>query len=109
MLGDVGWQELLIVLVIIALLFGASRVADMGAALGKGVREFREGVKGTDEAAPEASLPVMNVSQAPTSGALPTATNALVDDIVRLTDLRDRGVLTDEQFEVAKAKLLETA
>ncbi|MEZ4553455.1 MAG: twin-arginine translocase TatA/TatE family subunit [Dehalococcoidia bacterium] len=41
MLGSLGWQELLIILVILALVFGASRVADMGGALGRGIREFR--------------------------------------------------------------------
>jgi sec-independent protein translocase protein TatA len=41
MIGDVGWQELLIILVILALVFGASRVADLGGALGRGIREFR--------------------------------------------------------------------
>ena len=41
MLGSFGWQELLIILVILALVFGASRVADLGGALGKGIREFR--------------------------------------------------------------------
>ncbi len=41
MFGTLGWQELLIVLVILALLFGASRVADLGGALGRGIREFR--------------------------------------------------------------------
>ena len=30
MFGSLGWQELLIVLVILALLFGASRVASLG-------------------------------------------------------------------------------
>lgn len=41
MFGSLGWQELLIVLVILALLFGASRVASLGGALGRGIREFR--------------------------------------------------------------------
>jgi sec-independent protein translocase protein TatA len=41
MFGTLGWQELLIILVILALLFGASRVADLGGALGRGIREFR--------------------------------------------------------------------
>ncbi len=49
MIGDLGWQELLIILVIIALLFGASRVADMGKALGRGVREFRDEARGGDD------------------------------------------------------------
>ena len=42
MIGSLGWQELLIILVILALLFGASRVASLGGALGKGIREFRK-------------------------------------------------------------------
>lgn len=41
MIGSLGWQELLIILVILALLFGASRVSDLGGALGRGIREFR--------------------------------------------------------------------
>ena len=49
MIGDVGWQELLIILVIIALLFGAQRVADMGKALGRGVRDFRSEATGSGQ------------------------------------------------------------
>jgi sec-independent protein translocase protein TatA len=50
MFGSLGWQELLIVLVILALVFGASRVADLGGALGRGIREFRsEAGKGEDD------------------------------------------------------------
>lgn len=41
MLGSLGWQELLILLVILALLFGASRVGALGGAVGRGIREFR--------------------------------------------------------------------
>jgi sec-independent protein translocase protein TatA len=41
MLGSLGWEELLIILVILALLFGASRVAGLGGALGRGIRDFR--------------------------------------------------------------------
>jgi sec-independent protein translocase protein TatA len=49
MLGSLGWQELLIILAILALVFGASRVADLGGALGRGIREFRSEAKGSDE------------------------------------------------------------
>ena len=48
MIGGLGWQELLIILVILALLFGASRVADLGGALGRGIREFRTEAKSDD-------------------------------------------------------------
>lgn len=49
MIGSLGWQELLIILVILALLFGASRVASLGGALGKGIREFRSEARGSDD------------------------------------------------------------
>jgi sec-independent protein translocase protein TatA len=41
--------ELIIILVIVILLFGASRVADLGGALGKSIREFRTAVKDESE------------------------------------------------------------
>ncbi|MGE3962357.1 MAG: twin-arginine translocase TatA/TatE family subunit [Dehalococcoidia bacterium] len=49
MIGSLGWQELLIILVILALLFGASRVADLGGALGRGIREFRSEARGDED------------------------------------------------------------
>jgi len=49
MIGSLGWQELLIILVILALLFGASRVAGLGGALGKGIREFRREARGDED------------------------------------------------------------
>jgi len=56
MFGSLGWQELLIVLVILALVFGASRVADLGGALGKGIREFRHEARGDDEKKKDATV-----------------------------------------------------
>jgi sec-independent protein translocase protein TatA len=49
MIGSLGWQELLIILVILALIFGASRVSDLGGALGRGIREFRTEARRPDE------------------------------------------------------------
>lgn len=49
MIGSLGWQELLIILVILALLFGASRVAGLGGALGRGIREFRQEARGNED------------------------------------------------------------
>ncbi len=39
----IGVPELLIVLVIVLVIFGASRLTDIMGALGKGVAEFRKG------------------------------------------------------------------
>ncbi len=57
MIGSLGWQELLIILVILALLFGASRVAGLGGALGKGIREFRREARSEDEESSDDDAP----------------------------------------------------
>jgi sec-independent protein translocase protein TatA len=48
-----GPWELIIVLVIVVVIFGAGRIADIGGALGKSVREFRGAVKSPEEEAAE--------------------------------------------------------
>ena len=91
MIGDLGWQELLIILVIIALLFGAGRVADMGGALGRGIREFREGAKA--DLAPGDSSGALNTDAAETLRTLAT--------------LRDQHVLTEDEFQQKRQQLIE--
>ena len=49
MLGQIGAPELLLFLLIIVLLFGASRLRDVGGALGGAIRDFRSAVTGADE------------------------------------------------------------
>ena len=44
----IGLPELLIVLVIVLVIFGASRLTDIMSALGKGVGEFRKGTAEID-------------------------------------------------------------
>jgi len=49
MFGTLGPTELLIILAIIVVLFGASRLAGLGGALGRGIREFREEARTGDD------------------------------------------------------------
>ena len=51
-----GMQELIIILVIVVLLFGAKRIPEIMSGLGKGIREFRKAQKDDKEEAP-ASTP----------------------------------------------------
>ncbi len=48
-----GAPELLIVLVIVILIFGVGRIANIGGELGKGINAFRKGLKAEDEKKPE--------------------------------------------------------
>jgi sec-independent protein translocase protein TatA len=45
-LPSVGGMELMILLSIVLLFFGAKRIPDLARSLGKGAREFREGISG---------------------------------------------------------------
>jgi sec-independent protein translocase protein TatA len=44
-----AWWELLLILLVLLLVFGAKRLPEMGRSLGKGMREFKESVTGMDE------------------------------------------------------------
>ena len=44
-----GAPELLIVLVIVILIFGVGRIANIGGELGKGISAFRKGLKSDEE------------------------------------------------------------
>ena len=48
-MGEIGWPQLLIVLVIVLVIFGAKRLPEGARGLGSGVREFKDSVTGKDE------------------------------------------------------------
>ncbi len=48
-MGPVGWQEMILILVVLLLLFGAKRLPEMGRSLGRGMREFKESITGKDD------------------------------------------------------------
>ena len=50
MLGNLGMPEILLIMVIALLVFGAKRLPEIGSSLGKGIREFKKSMKEvTDE------------------------------------------------------------
>ena len=54
MLGRIGIPELIIILAIIILIFGANRLPEIGRGIGKGIRNFKEA---THEATEEPRKP----------------------------------------------------
>ena len=44
MFGNLGMSELLIILVIVLVFFGAKRIPELSASFGKGIREFKKNV-----------------------------------------------------------------
>ncbi len=47
--GPLGIPELLIILLVIMLIFGAKRLPEIGSSLGKGLRTFKSAVTGEDD------------------------------------------------------------
>ncbi len=43
-----GFQELLIILLIVIIIFGASKLPQLGKGLGEGIRNFKKGLKSDD-------------------------------------------------------------
>jgi sec-independent protein translocase protein TatA len=60
--------ELMILLIVLLLIFGAKRLPEMGRSLGKGMREFKDSVTGVEEA-------VSTTTPTPTSVELPPASS----------------------------------
>jgi len=51
--GNLGFSEILLILVVVLLLFGAKRLPEIGASFGKGIREFKRSISDTANAVSE--------------------------------------------------------
>lgn len=49
----IGFTELLVILLIAFFIFGAKRLPELGAGLGKAIRSFNRGIKGEEEKTPD--------------------------------------------------------
>lgn len=60
---DIGVPELIIIALIVLLVFGPGKAADLGSALGKGIREFRKATRDGEE--PQPSTGVLAAASGP--------------------------------------------
>jgi sec-independent protein translocase protein TatA len=49
MFGGIGMPELLVILVIVLIIFGANKLPQIGEGLGKGIQNFKKNIKGKRE------------------------------------------------------------
>jgi sec-independent protein translocase protein TatA len=49
MIGGIGMPELIVILVIVLIIFGANKLPQIGEGLGKGIRNFKKGIKDKEE------------------------------------------------------------
>lgn len=55
MLRNIGFTEILIVLLVVVLIFGAGKLPQLARSMGEGIREFKKSVKGGEEAGDQKS------------------------------------------------------
>jgi sec-independent protein translocase protein TatA len=76
MLGNLGFTEIAILLLILVLFFGAKRIPEIGASIGKGIKEFKRGLKTDEEQEPPTSDAALPPSHSTTSaGGAPKRLN----------------------------------
>lgn len=52
MFGSLGLPELLVILLIVIIIFGANKLPQLGKGFGQGLRNFRESIKGEEPPPP---------------------------------------------------------
>ncbi len=70
MFGSFGWMELLLILIIVLIIFGAGKIPQLGEGLGKAIKGFKKSVHEADaidvtatEAEPTAAQPTAQIQQ----------------------------------------------
>jgi sec-independent protein translocase protein TatA len=73
-MGNIGATELILIILVALLLFGAGRVADIGKGLGEGIRNFKKGLSDDDKGkAPKADDKEAKLGEPPVVATLPAA------------------------------------
>ena len=92
-----GWQELVIVLVIIMIIFGAGKLPEIAKSLGQGVKEFRE----------EANAPVVPATTRTTASATESTLRSDADGVRMAADESVDG--TGETVRVEEVRTVPTS
>ena len=81
--GNIGWQGLIVILLVLLVVFGPKRLPELGRSLGRGMREFKDSVTGDgkdesresehEQPPPRALEHEIGRSPAPDPDALPEA------------------------------------
>jgi len=49
-MGEIGFEKILLILLVVLLLFGARRIPELAGSMGKGIREFKRNLSDPDRA-----------------------------------------------------------
>ncbi|MDP9188625.1 MAG: twin-arginine translocase TatA/TatE family subunit [Actinomycetota bacterium] len=77
---NIGPLELAIVLIIALVIFGPKRLPDLGRSLGKGMREFKDSISGSDDDEDRARLETQASQPQPDPDAEPVEGEVVADN-----------------------------
>jgi sec-independent protein translocase protein TatA len=83
--ANLGFTEIMLIMVVVLLLFGAKRLPEVGASIGKGIREFKRSLSDTQEAIMGQDDTQRNLSSRPMDASNPPAPNANAGEPKRLS------------------------
>ncbi|MDQ6635600.1 MAG: twin-arginine translocase TatA/TatE family subunit [Gemmatimonadota bacterium] len=78
MFGNLGFGELMVIMVIVLVLFGAKRVPEISASFGKGIREFKRNLNDVESSVTGAITSGRYESPAPSTA--PRSTETAIDE-----------------------------
>jgi sec-independent protein translocase protein TatA len=64
--GNIGWQGLIVILLVLLVVFGPKRLPELGRSLGRGMREFKDSVSGDHKDDDEPKMLEHEIGQSPT-------------------------------------------
>ncbi len=75
-MGNLGFTEIMLIMVVVLLLFGAKRLPEVGASIGKGIREFKRSLTDTQDAIMGSDDAQRNLSQRQMDASAPPRSQA---------------------------------
>jgi sec-independent protein translocase protein TatA len=102
---DLGPAELAIILVIVVLIFGTTRLKDLGGSLGQGIKEFRAAVKEDDNAPAATTASTLPPAEASSLPAMSSGAGGEVISAVKCPSCGNLNVQTAKFCDACGAAL----
>ncbi len=61
-MAGLGWQELVLILLIVVIIFGAGKLPEIGGAVGRGIKEFRTATSDDPDAPVDENVTVVKTT-----------------------------------------------
>lgn len=84
----ISWQELIVVLLIVLVLFGPKRLPEIGSSLGRGIKGFKDSMSGRDQLESSVAAAARHEGSTPRPTSTPAAVPVPVEVVETPADER---------------------